>query len=367
MRADYVPSIDWLKAIGITSIVFGHVAHGAIAGLVPPIYPKQFGVAMFVYATAYGLARERRASWRAVANRLFEMFLFGIGIAALLSATGYAFEGDIRESNYLPFAGGINVALDYFPANPTTWFIGMYLQMLLLWAVVLRRVRVSAPLIAIVAAGEIAVRALLMDRAGNFVAYMNVSSWLTVFLLGSWYGSQGRIPFGQHPWWRAGLPLAVLITAWSALVGRAVTAESFPLMRLGDAGLPGTIATSIAVTFLYSAVTLLTVATVSSLPASATVRYVARNTVIVFIGHMPIYFALQPILKEFASSYWLVVAIQMVPCYFGLLWLSDRVRAAVDPVAMRDRLLGSGAPPPDIVRAGVTRTLGETGWSDRVV
>jgi fucose 4-O-acetylase-like acetyltransferase len=353
MRADYVPSIDWLKAIGITLIVFGHVAHGAIAGLVPPIYPKQFGVAMFIYATAYGLARERRASWRAVANRLFEMFLFGIAIAALLSVIGYAFEGDIRESNYLPFAGGVNVALDYFPANPTTWFIGMYLQMLLLWAVVLRPVRVSAPLIAIVAVGEIAVRALLMDRAGNFVAYMNVSNWLTVFLLGSWYGSRGRIPFGQHPWWRAGLPLAVLVAAWSALVGHVVAVDSFPLMRLGDADLPGTIATSLAVTFLYSVVTLMTVATVSSLPAPASVRYVARNTVIVFIGHMPIYFALQPILKEFTSSYWLVVAIQMVPCYCGLLWISDRVRAVVDPIVLRDRLLGRGVTKDVVARAAV--------------
>ena len=145
MRADYVPSIDWLKAIGITLIVFGHLAHGAVAGLVPPIYPKQFGVAMFLYASAYGLARERRASWRAVANRLFEMFLFGVAIAVLLSGLGYLLEGDIRESNYLPFVGGVNVVLDYFPANPTTWFIGMYLQILVLWALVMRQVRIGLP------------------------------------------------------------------------------------------------------------------------------------------------------------------------------------------------------------------------------
>ena len=98
--------------------------------------------------------------------------------------------------------------------------------------------------------------------------------------------------------------------------------------------------TSIAVTFLYSAITLMTVATVSSLKAPESVRCVARNTVIVFIGHMPIYFALQPILKEYTSSYWLVVAMQMVPCYFGLLWVSERIRGVVQPVALRDRLLG---------------------------
>lgn len=342
MRADYVPSIDWLKAIGITLIVFGHLAHGAIAGLVPPIYPKQFGVAMFLYASAYGLARERRSSWRAVANRLFEMFLFGVVIAVLLSGIGYALEGDIRESNYLPFVGGVNVVLDYFPANPTTWFIGMYLQILLIWAMVLRQVRVSVTLIALVAVGEIALRTLLMERAGNFVAYMNVSNWLTVFLLGSYHGQRGRTPGSDTAWWRAGLPLAALVIAWSALIGPVIAVDSFPFMRLATPGFGGALAASIGVTFLYASVTLLTVATVGSLQTPAGVRYVARNTVIVFIGHMPLYYALHPLLKQLTTSYWLIVAIEMVPCYFGLLWVSERVRSVVDPVRLRDRLFNTG-------------------------
>jgi fucose 4-O-acetylase-like acetyltransferase len=350
MRADYVPSIDWLKAIGITLIVFGHVAHGAIAGLVPPIYPKQFGVAMFLYATAYGLARERRESWRAIANRLFEMFLFGLAVAGVLSGIGFALDGDIRESNYLPFIGGINVALDYFPANPTTWFIGMYLQILLLWAVVLRQIRVSASLIALVAVCEIVIRALLMEWAGNYVAYMNVTNWLTVFLLGAWGGQQRKVPMVDGPWWRAGVPLALLVTVWSSTIGRVVALDSFPFMRLGEPDVIGTLVTSLAVTFLYVTVTLMTLATVSSFTAPAVVRYVARNTVIVFIGHMPIYFALQPVLKAAIPNYWAVVLIQMVPCYFALLWLSEYVRRLVEPVALRDRLL-SAHQPPDVVHA----------------
>jgi hypothetical protein len=268
------------------------------------------------------------------------MFLFGVAIAALLSGIGYAFDGDIRESNYLPFLAGVNVVLNYFPANPTTWFIGMYLQMLLLWAVLFRHVRVRPALIAVVAIGEIGIRTLLMEGGGDYVAYMNVSNWLTVFLLGFWYGQRGESPSSRAPWWCAGLALATIVIAWSALVGQVVVADTFPLMRLGMSGLAGALLTSIAVTFLYSAITLMTVATVSAVNAPARVRYVARNTVIVFIGHMPIYFALQPILKEYTSSYWLVVAIQMVPCYFGLLWVSERVRALVQPVALRDRLLG---------------------------
>jgi fucose 4-O-acetylase-like acetyltransferase len=358
MRAGYVPSIDWLKAIGITLIVFGHLAHGALAGLVPPIYPKQFGVAMFIYATAYGLARERRASWRAVANRLFEMFLFGLAIAALLSGIGYALDGDIRESNYLPFAAGVNVALDYFPANPTTWFIGMYLQMLMLWAVVLRRVRAGVALVGVVAVVEIVLRAVLMERAGSFVAYMNVSNWLTVFMLGSWHGARGVTAGREGRWWRPAFALAALVIAWSAVAGRFVAVDSFPLMRIGGSGVLAALATSMAVTFLYAAVTLLAVAIVSTAPALDSVRYVARNTVIVFIGHMPIYFALQPFLKDLIANYWLVVAIQMLPCYFGLLWLSERVRAAVQPVALRESLLGRIAASP--TDAGMRPSLPRT-------
>jgi fucose 4-O-acetylase-like acetyltransferase len=339
MRADYVAWIDWLKAIGITLIVLGHVAHGALAALVPPIYPKQFGVAMFIYASAYGLARERRASWRAVANRLFEMFLFGMAVAGILSAIGYASDGDLRESNYLPFAAGLNVGLDYFPANPTTWFIGMYVQLLVVWALVLRRLGISAGLIAAAAAGEVVIRALLMERAGDFIAYMNVSNWLTVFLIGMLHGTRGELPWPRARWWQPALVLAGLLAAWSTAVGDAVTRHSFPLMRLGTEGYAGALTASVAVTFLYVAVTLLVIAMVRSAPALEPVRYVARNTVIVFIGHMPIYFALQPLLRQWTSSYWLIVAIQMVPCYVGLLWISERVRTIVRPAALRDRVL----------------------------
>jgi hypothetical protein len=196
--------------------------------------------------------------------------------------------------------------------------------------------------IAVVAIAEIAVRALLMERAGTFVAYMNVSNWLTVFLLGFVHGQRSAIPGRQSPWWRAGVSLAALVIAWSVLVGPTVVVDSFPFMRLGVPGAAGAVATSVAVTILYASVTLLTVATVSSLPAPAAVRYVARNTVIVFVAHMPIYYALHGPLKEFTSSYWLIVAIEMLPCYFALLWVSERIRSLVNPVALRERWLLAG-------------------------
>ena len=48
MSREYQPSIDWLKAIGLTLIVLGHFADAAMLTLLPPIYPKQIGVALFL-------------------------------------------------------------------------------------------------------------------------------------------------------------------------------------------------------------------------------------------------------------------------------------------------------------------------------
>ena len=43
-RASY-PFVDWMKAVGMSLIVYGHVAHATTVPLTPPIYLKQFGVA----------------------------------------------------------------------------------------------------------------------------------------------------------------------------------------------------------------------------------------------------------------------------------------------------------------------------------
>ena len=87
-------------------------------------------------------------------------------------------------SNFLPLLGGVNVMLDHFPANPTTWYLGTYLHLLLLWAVWLRRIRIRAWMVAAAVAIEIPVRAALIAIAGPFVAYMLLTNWIGVFLFG---------------------------------------------------------------------------------------------------------------------------------------------------------------------------------------
>jgi peptidoglycan/LPS O-acetylase OafA/YrhL len=50
-RVDY---IDWLKAVGIFLIVFGHYFGEPYNQFTQPIYPKQLGVDFFVFMMGWG-------------------------------------------------------------------------------------------------------------------------------------------------------------------------------------------------------------------------------------------------------------------------------------------------------------------------
>src|SRR5919197_6005318 len=169
------PFVDWMKAIGLILIVYGHVAHASAVWIAPPIYLKQFGVAFFVFASGFTLARESRPVWQVVYQRLFEVCLFGIACASIISITGALSGQGLHLSNYTPFVLGANVLIDAFPANPTTWYIGTYIHLLLLWALVLRRITIGPRLLIGVLAAEVLIRALLLTAAGAFVAYMALS------------------------------------------------------------------------------------------------------------------------------------------------------------------------------------------------
>jgi peptidoglycan/LPS O-acetylase OafA/YrhL len=352
MSREYISSIDWLKAIGLTLIVVGHVADAAVLTLLPPIYPKQIGVALFLYAAGYGLAREQRPIWQVLTRRLFDIYLFGLAAAALLSVIGYIHDGNLLESNYLPFAGGINVALDYFPANPTTWFIGAYLHILLVWAILLRRIEIGAGTLAVMFTCEILLRASLIQSAGAFVAYMNVSNWITVFALGMMEGRRRDVT-RAYVSWASAVSLCGFIAVWTTVLGSIPRTMGFPFMTIAlpaEWSLLSILATSAAVSTLYLVCTLLTVRLVAMLPASAVVRFVARHTLIVFIGHMPVYYAMQSVVTAATSAYWGRVFLHLIVCYLGLLILSEAVHRLLERVDLRNRVLGLLTPQPQSVR-----------------
>ncbi|HEV8315917.1 MAG TPA: acyltransferase [Vicinamibacterales bacterium] len=366
MSREYQPSIDWLKAIGLTLIVLGHFADAAMLTLLPPIYPKQIGVALFLYAAGYGLAREQRSTWQVLSRRLFDVYLYGLAAALLISVIGLATFGDALESNYLPFIAGVNVVLDDFPANPTTWYIGAYVHILLVWGLVLRRFDLRYRTVAMILVGEVIVRAALIQSAGAFVAYMNVSNWITVFALGLVEGRARALPAhgtghvvdrgARLSPWTAAAFLVAFVVAWTMTLARIPVRTGFPFMTIALVPQASAFATSVAVSTLYLVCTILTVRAVRSVPAPAVVRFVARNTLIVFIAHMPVYYAVQPVVRAAASGYWTRVLLYLIVGYVALLIVSEVVQRLTNRLRLRERVLSAITPSPSPVAGSSGRS-----------
>jgi peptidoglycan/LPS O-acetylase OafA/YrhL len=336
VRPREYPFIEWMKALGMSVIVYGHVAHATTAPLTPPIYLKQFGVAFFLFAAGFTLARERRSAVEAVFNRLFQVYLFGVSLALILTAFNLLAGGRGAPSNYLPFAVGLNVVVDNFPANPTTWYLGTYIHLLLIWAVCLRRIRVQMWMVFAALALEVPIRAFLMASAGRFVAYMLFTNWAAVFLLGMVRGSEDSA-VGRPSRAAGAAALLAFLAAWAGAMQALPFERTFPLQSLnGWPTLAGLLFVSAGVSLLYFATTALLFEATRSLKATpAPVAFIARNSLIIFLVHMPVYYLLTPILAAWTTSYWTRVAIQLVVCLPGLGLLSEGIVAVVRPGSLR--------------------------------
>jgi hypothetical protein len=56
---------------------------------------------------------------------------------------------------------------------------------------------------------------------------------------------------------------------------------------------------SVAISFVYFSNTLLAVNLFSRIPANKVVQFFSRNTIFIFIGHMPLYDVAEPIARIF--------------------------------------------------------------------
>lgn len=334
MARPYLPFIDWMKTVGLGLIVFGHVAHNMIAVATPPFYPKQLGVAFFVFITGYTLALERRPALQVVIRRWFDIWAYGLLFALVMTAVGLGWYGDGNPSDYLPLAGGLNVLFNNFPANPTTWYIGMYLHLLLLWALVFRGRAISAAGLMAAAALEIAARAMLVPAAGAFIAYQSVFNWLSVLMLGLLLGQQSVLPSRQ-----GGLRGIAMFVGWPVIVWRLGWSSTFPFMTSTLVAAPWNAwLLSVNVTMAYVGYTVAAFNVLGLLPDSRIARFFARNTLVVFIAHMPLFWALDPMLQPL--PYTARALIEFVVCFVGLALVSEAIRPALQPMlyAARERL-----------------------------
>jgi hypothetical protein len=179
-------------------------------------------------------------------------------------------------------------------------------------------------------------RALLMQTAGAFVAYMLAPNWSTVFLLGCWHQQRPR------PSASSTLPLTALVVAilsWSFLTKSMPFLSTFPFMRLqGSDGFGSVLVVSLMISVIYAGVTELVYRCVSPLPAPRLVQFVARNTLIVFLAHMPLYFAVAPIVMRWHLHRAAGSTIYFILCLAGLAWLSEGIRHVVQPRVLREKL-----------------------------
>ncbi|MEO1082434.1 MAG: acyltransferase [Pseudomonadota bacterium] len=283
--------IDWMKAAGMILILTGHVfgsPYVLFNSVTAPIYSKQLGVAFFIFIAGWGLAHNQRDRADTAYRRLFDILFFGVIFAVFMSAVTWVQTKDLAESNYLPLMFGANVFFNYFPANPTTWYIGMYTQLIVLWWWLVPQ-RVSLWMLPAALAIEIAVRALVLEADRAFTAYMLVSNWVSVFLLGFLLAAwrDRRRPF-------VGLTLLVMwigvLLLWNS--GHEVMAfdGSFPT-RFGESGELSPWLVSALVSVMYLVNTAFAFFVFRCFRAPAPVRFIARHTLFVFILHMPLIYA----------------------------------------------------------------------------
>ena len=97
---------------------------------------------------------------------------------------------------------------------------------------------------------------------------------------------------------------------------------------------------SLLISAIYIANTLACVFVARRLPASKTVNFFARNTLIIFIAHMPLIFELSGWFYGLFASQFVAKLVWVVVIFVGLAVVSELMQRAIPLRALRDALRG---------------------------
>ncbi|MBK5940370.1 acyltransferase family protein [Halochromatium roseum] len=337
-NAKHQDFIDLMKVLGMLLIVAGHIIgdpQNAYNLIAQPAFTKQIGVAFFVFITGWGLANNQRPAVRAVFNRIFPFYFWGIFFALLLSLINLYIKGDANLSNYIPFFFGANVFLNYFPANPTTWYIGAYLHILLFWFLFLKGRRVGLSLILAAFIVESCVRSLLIYLDQNFVAYMILPNWITVFMLGMYLHNKQQsrslpIAFGLLFLW------AVFLGTWAALSNLIPMGGSFPFQTIKiDSPLAVPIE-SVMISIIYIVNTYFFFEIARRLRGHRIISYFARATLIMVIVHMPIIYSIHDRFYTYFDNRQIAQIILIGLVYVASAVIANVLQKFIDITALRE-------------------------------
>jgi hypothetical protein len=286
----------------------------------------------------WGLANETRPHWQVLYNRLFPMYFWGLAIALFISLFFMLTKGHPAISNYLPFFAGINVLGNFFPSNPTTWFIGTYLHILLLWVFLLRKIKISLRLIIVVMLAEWLIRAFWIDIDRLYTGYMLITNWMSILMLGMYMHQQrdakslNKALFSLVLW-------CLFLLAWAYFFNALNLTLNFPFRTISLWGaVANNLFISAAITLVYLSNTIMAVKFYSHLPSNAVVRFFSRNTIIIFIGHMPLYDVAEPMARIFVESGWGKRAIIVFIMFVGLAVVSELLHKLLNINKYRTKL-----------------------------
>ena len=324
--------IDLMKAVGMFLIIYGHIVgdpSNLYNQLTQPVHTKQIGVAFFVFLTGWGLANNVRPPLRTVFNRIFPFYLYGILCALFLSVLFFFLKNDINLSNYMPFILGVNVFFNYFPANPTTWYIGTYLHILLFWYFFLQGKTIGKRHLVLAFVVENAVRCIFMAWEQDFIAYMMLPNWLTVFLLGMYFHQKQQKSTSPF--------VLVLIIAWIGVVIFSTSVANvigfdgaFPFRNMTSDFSLSIPFESLLISATYIVHTLLFFEIARRLPGHSIISFFSRATLITVIIHMPIVFETHRYFYKLFASADVARIVYIFVIYIGTAVVSEIIHKFVD-------------------------------------
>jgi len=333
--------IDWMKAAGMLIIVYGHVfgsPFNPLNEISQPIYSKQLGVAFFIFVMGWSLGNESRTRMRVVFNRLFPIYFYGILSAIILSCIFIFTKNDINESNYLPFILGINVFLDYFPANTTTWYIGTYLHLLLFWYFFLQNKSITIKHLLLALIVENIFRMTFIALGQNTTAYMILPNWLTIFLLGVYlHQQQDKIETNLRTVYLLIIGWVILLLIWQQAANAIGFSGGFPFRQFNNSGLFSLPILSILISLVYLINTLLFFEIARRLPGHWLISFFSRNTLIIFIAHIPVIFELSGYFYSLFETKWIARIAWIIFLYVGLALISELIQKFINIKSLRER------------------------------
>ena len=336
-NAKHQDFIDLMKAVGMFLIIYGHIVgdpSNLYNLLAQPVHTKQIGVAFFVFLTGWGLANNTRPPLRAVFN---PFYFYGILFAVFLSALFFFTKNDTNPTNYMPFILGINVFVNYFPANPTTWYIGTYLHILLLWYFLFQGKTIGKKHLVVAFVIENTVRSVIMAWHQDYIAYMLLPNWLTVFLLGMYFHQKQQertTPF-----------VFILIAAWIGVFIVSTSVASvigfdgeFPFRNMTSDFALSVPLESLLISATYIVHTLLFFEIARRLPGHAIISFFARATLITVIIHMPLILETHKYFYKLFASGDVARIVFIFVIYIGTALIAETVQRSVDIKSVGNRV-----------------------------